>query len=91
MSHSVKKKMLYRSKNRGSKENDLLVGGFVEKYLEQLDEKSDYEKLCLLGDFLSESDPSIFDWIIGKKTVPDKYCEFIEQIQKTKINFSSSR
>ena len=34
----LKKKILYRSKHRGFKEMDLLLGNFVNKYINLLDE-----------------------------------------------------
>ena len=34
----LKKKILYRSKHRGTKEMDLLLGNFVKKYINSLNE-----------------------------------------------------
>ena len=43
----LKKKIIYRSKHRGSKEMDLLLGSFVEKYINSFD-ISDLNDLVLL-------------------------------------------
>ena len=34
----LKKRIIYRSKRRGSKEMDLLLGNFVKKYIDKLSE-----------------------------------------------------
>ena len=46
------KKILYRAKYRGTKELDLLLGGFIEQYLGEfsLNEVDEIEKLILLAD-----------------------------------------
>jgi|TARA_B110000444_G_scaffold194317_1_gene184597 antitoxin CptB len=46
------KKLIYRSKYTGTRETDLLLGNFAEKYLKNLndDELSSYEKLLISGD-----------------------------------------
>ena len=46
------KKLIYRSKYTGTRETDLLLGNFAEKYLKNLndDEFLSYEKLLISGD-----------------------------------------
>ena len=46
------KKLIYRSKYTGTRETDLLLGNFAEKYLKNLndDELLSYEKLLVSGD-----------------------------------------
>ena len=48
----LKKQIIYRSTHRGSKEMDLLLGNFVKKYIEKLNdaELKDLEKLLFLED-----------------------------------------
>ena len=48
----LKKQIIYRSAHRGSKEMDLLLGNFVKKYIEELNdaELNDLEKLLFLED-----------------------------------------
>ena len=44
----IKKKIIYRSNYRGTKEMDKLLGAFTKKYLDQLDYKGLNELIILL-------------------------------------------
>ena len=48
----LKKKIIYRSKYRGTKEMDKLLGAFTDKYINDLDDKDllDLEKLLEIDD-----------------------------------------
>ena len=48
----LKKQIIYRSMHRGTKEMDLLLGNFVKKYINSLNEieLKDLEKLLLIED-----------------------------------------
>ena len=48
----LKKKIIYRSKHRGTKEMDLLLGNFVKKYIDKFDseELRDLDKLLFIED-----------------------------------------
>ncbi len=70
MSHGtklLKKKLLYRSCNRGCKENDLILGNFVVNNINNLTT----HELHLLYNFLDEQDNDIFKWITGQQIIPD--------------------
>ena len=56
----LKKKIIYRSIHRGTKEMDLLLGNFVKRYINELNnsELKDLEKL------LSYEDEAIYKWYI---------------------------
>jgi antitoxin CptB len=61
-----RKRLLFRSWHRGTKETDLLLGSFAEQHLagftmEQLDR---YEAL------LERDDGDLYDWITGRAAVP---------------------
>jgi antitoxin CptB len=61
-----RKRLLFRSWHRGTKETDLLLGSFAEQHLagftmEQLDR---YETL------LERDDGDLYDWITGRAAVP---------------------
>ena len=61
-----RKRLLYQSAHRGTKESDLVLGAFASAHLAgfspaQLDR---YEAL------LDESDSDLFDWITGRQTPP---------------------
>ena len=48
----LKKKIIYRSMHRGTKEMDLLLGNFVKKYIEEFkfNELKDLEQLLFIED-----------------------------------------
>ena len=58
-----KKKIIYRSTHRGSKEMDLLLGNFVKKYINILNEQD----LNDLHDLLLFEDEIISRWYFDKK------------------------
>ena len=65
----LKKKIIYRSIHRGTKEMDLLLGNFVKKYVNKFNitELKDLEKLLFIEDEI------IYKWYIEKnsyKTIP---------------------
>ena len=60
----LKKKILYRSKYRGTKEMDLLLSNFIKKYINDLD-MVDLKKL---DDLLNFDDDSLFKWYLNKKS-----------------------
>ena len=60
----LKKKIIYRSTHRGSKEMDLLLGNFVKKHIDELNaaELKDLEKL------LFTEDEIIYKWYFEKNS-----------------------
>ena len=59
----IKRKIKYRSKYRGIKEMDLLLGSFIKKYINIFD----YDELLSLYEILEKDDDVIFKWYTGKK------------------------
>ena len=55
---TLKKKILYRSNYRGTKELDILLSSFVKKYIDDLS----YEELIDLNNFLSIEDEKIYNF-----------------------------
>jgi len=72
------RKVIYKSLNRGCKENDVLVGQFAAG---QLQDFSD-EELLIYADFLEEDDYQIYHWILKNEITPDKYLDIITKIRK---------
>jgi antitoxin CptB len=72
------KRLLYRSKNRGCKENDLILGNFAEEELFNLTGK----ELIIYESFLDENDNDILLWLIKDLTPPQKYIELVTRIKK---------
>tara|TARA_B100000989_G_scaffold8732_1_gene5988 strand:- start:51 stop:308 length:258 start_codon:yes stop_codon:yes gene_type:complete len=60
----IKKKIIYRSNYRGTKEMDKLLGAFTSKYLDKLDE----EDLNELIKFLEIDDNNLYNFYNGLKT-----------------------
>ena len=60
----IKKKIIYRSNYRGTKEMDKLLGAFTNKYINQLDDK-DLDQLIKL---LEIDDNNLYNFYNGLKT-----------------------
>ena len=76
----IKKKIIYRSNYRGTKEMDKLLGSFVKNYIDKftIEELKDLEK------FLDLDDELIYDFYKGKS----KNIDFTnKKILNTFINF----
>jgi antitoxin CptB len=61
-----RRRLLYRATHRGTYENDILLGGFVQRHIDALDE-SDLEALEALLE-LPEND--LADWLTGRAPMP---------------------
>jgi antitoxin CptB len=63
-----KKRILYRAHHRGTKESDVIVGGFFAARTSDLleDQLTDAERV------LDLLDADLMDWIIKKLPVPDE-------------------
>ena len=57
-----RKRLRYRSWHRGTKEADLLLGGFADRHLGSMDEAS----LDFFEALLGEPDPSLMTWMTGR-------------------------
>ena len=58
----LKKQIIYRSKHRGTKEMDLLLGKFVKKYINLLNT----DDLLDLNSILAIEDEVLFNWYFNK-------------------------
>ena len=66
---NLKKKILYRSEHRGTKEMDLLLSNFVKKYVNSLNESELYD----LESLLNIDDEILYKWYFnhsGRTQVP---------------------
>ena len=63
------KRLRFRAWHRGTKEADLLIGGFFDRYAAGWSEAEMdwYEQL------LEEQDVDIMAWAIGSQAVPDRF------------------
>ena len=60
----LKKKIIYRSSYRGTKEMDTLLGSFTKKYINTF---NDNELMCLL-DLLNLNDENLYKFNQGQQT-----------------------
>lgn len=61
-----RKKLIYRSWHRGTREMDLLMGSFADLHVPgfDADELDQYEAI------LVENDPDLYNWITGGEAAP---------------------
>ncbi|HJD58953.1 MAG TPA: succinate dehydrogenase assembly factor 2 [Rickettsia endosymbiont of Ceroptres masudai] len=77
--NSLQKKLFYRSKNRGCKEMDYILGSFAEKYLSLMDAK----KLGSYSLILDQNDNDLYNWINNKSSAPSYLdAEIIDKLRK---------
>lgn len=61
-----RKRLLFRSRQRGMLETSLLLRAFAEHHLDALDD----DGLDRFETLLEANDADLLDWVIGKKAVP---------------------
>ncbi len=61
-----RKQLLFRCNHRGTKENDILLGGFAAKHVNDLTDP----QLADLEALMDESDNDLYNWIVGKEPLP---------------------
>lgn len=75
-----RKRALYRSWHRGTREMDLLLGGFADRHLATFSER----QIGLYEALLERADADIYDWMCGRSAVP---AEFDHDVMKLLKNF----
>ncbi len=71
------KRLVMRSKRRGIREMDLILGAFADRHLAALSP----EELDLYERFLGENDHDLYGWVTGYLQVPPEYLGLIERIR----------
>jgi antitoxin CptB len=61
-----RRRLLFRATHRGTRENDLLIGGFVAARLATFSD----DDLTALEDLLELPDPQLADWLTGRAPMP---------------------
>ena len=61
-----RRRLRFRSWHRGTREADLILGRFADAHLADFTA----EQLDRYGALLENSDPDIYDWLIGRIPVP---------------------
>ena len=85
---SIKKKIKYRAEYRGIKEMDLLLSGFVKKYIDIFN----YDELMDLYEILEKDDDIIFKWYSTTDNTKDISAITVEDVleaAKQHLNFSN--
>lgn len=77
MLENTRKKLIFRSWHRGTREIDLLLGRFADAHLPDFDagELQQYE------DLLVNSDPDLYNWMTGKESPPANVrCDVLQKL-----------
>ena len=61
-----RRRLLYRATHRGTFENDILLGGFVQRHIASLQESD----LAGLEELLDIPDNQLADWLTGREPIP---------------------
>lgn len=64
-----RRKALFRAWHRGTREMDLILGGFADAHIDSLSDADLTEFERLLG----ESDPAMYKWISGEAPTPAEF------------------
>ncbi len=59
--------MLFRATHRGTRENDILIGGFVAARIGGFSE----EEMVALEAIMELPDPAVADWLTGREPLPE--------------------
>jgi antitoxin CptB len=80
-----RRRLLYRSTHRGTKEADIILGGFARAHLAAMPAGD----LARFETLLQESDPDLMAWIGGKTIPPPEYdTDLLRLIVKFKYSLS---
>lgn len=69
ITENKRKRLLFRSWHRGTRELDLLMGRFAERHLPAMSAA----ELDLYDAILTHPDPDLYNWITGQEDVPANY------------------
>jgi antitoxin CptB len=64
-----RKRLLYRATHRGTKEADVIIGGFFRENVARLPD----DRLAEAEEFLEISDLDFLEWILGRQPVPERW------------------
>lgn len=62
----LRRKLLFRSEHRGTKEMDLILGTFARAFLPTANE----QEVKAYEDLLLENDPDLYNWISQREPIP---------------------
>ena len=62
-----RRRLLFRATHRGTRENDILIGGFVAARIAGFSE----DEMAALETIMELPDPAVADWLTGRAEMPD--------------------
>ncbi len=62
-----RRRLLFRATHRGTRENDILVGGFVAARIAVFSN----DEMAALEAIMELPDPQVADWLTGRSDMPD--------------------
>lgn len=78
---NTRRRLIFRSDHRGTKEMDLLLGSFAKKNVPSMS----VEELDIFDEILQENDPNLYNWITGQEPEPDNVkSEIFDRLKKHK-------
>ena len=66
---SRRRRLLFRATHRGTRENDILIGGFVSARLAAFT----LPEIEILEDIMELPDPALADWLTGRRPIPAEH------------------
>ncbi len=75
------KRLRIRSWRRGTKEMDLILGGFVDRYASALSE-SDVDQLEAI---VIENDHDLYRWVAGTEETPPQHAAMIDRLRNARL------
>ena len=70
------KRLKLRAWRRGTKEMDLILGGFADRQLAAMDDTS----LTHFDALLDEDDQDLYDWVCGRASAPPVHAALVARI-----------
>ena len=72
-----RRRLIFRARHRGTKEADLMIGGFVSRHVASLSEA----ELDALEVVLDHPDVDLTDWLSGRREVPpENRCPMLDRL-----------
>ncbi len=77
-----RKRLIFRSDHRGTKEMDLILGSFAREHVPEFSE----DELAQYDEILQENDPNLYNWLTGKENAPANIVSPVfEKLQRHKL------
>ena len=64
-----RRRLVFRAQHRGTKETDILIGGFVARHIATLSDAD----VAALEDILELWDVDLADWLSGRRPIPPEH------------------